>query len=189
MGYTIRPARSADSAAIAAIYGKEVAHGTASFELTVPDAADMESRRATLAAQGYPWLVLEEAGTILGYAYAGPYRARPAYRFVVENSVYLAQEARGRGHGRTLLLELISACTALGFRQMVAVIGDSANTGSVALHSACGFTMVGTLKNVGWKHGKWLDTVLMQLPLGAADGDPPAEASTADLIASPVKTP
>lgn len=175
MSFLIRPVQESDHPAIAAIYGEAVAHGTASFELTVPTLEDIGSRVAALTGQGYPWLVAEAGGKVLGYAYAGPYRARPAYRWVVENSVYLDEDARGKGLGRALLEELVSACAALGFRQMVAVIGDSANQSSVALHRACGFAMVGTLKDMGWKHGQWLDTVYMQLPLGPGGETPPED--------------
>ncbi len=177
MSFTIRPAVESDFDAIAAIYAEAVEHGTASFELTVPDRAEMISRHKALVSQNYPYLVLEDERGVRGYSYAGPYRARPAYRFVVENSVYLDSEARGRGYGRALLVELISACQALGFRQMIAVIGDSANLASVRVHASCGFTMTGTLKDMGWKHGRWLDTVLMQLPLGRG-GDAPADAES-----------
>jgi phosphinothricin acetyltransferase len=174
MPFTLRPAKDHDFDAITAIYAEAVAHGTASFELTLPDRHEMVSRHDALVAQSYPYLVLEDDDGVKGYAYAGPYRARPAYRFVVENSVYLDPALRGRGYGKALLVELIHACEALGFRQMIAVIGDSDNRASVALHRACGFEMTGTLKDMGWKHGRWLDTVLMQLPLGKG-GDAPAD--------------
>ena len=188
MSFLIRPAQEKDFDAIAAIYGEAVGHGTASFELTVPDRADLISRRQALVSQGYPYLVLEEAGQVQGYAYAGPYRARPAYRFVVENSIYLDGGARGKGYGKALLMELISICEKAGFRQMIAVIGDSANTGSVAVHASCGFRMVGTLKDMGWKHGKWLDTVLMQLPLGEGGSEPPDPDSLPGRMETITKT-
>jgi len=174
MSFTLRPAKDRDFDAITAIYADAVANGTASFELTVPDRAEMISRQQALVSQSYPYLVLEDAAGVQGYAYAGPYRARPAYRFAVENSVYLAANARGKGYGRALLVELINTASALGFRQMIAVIGDGGNRASVALHERCGFSMVGTLKNMGWKHETWLDTVLMQLPLGKG-ADAPAD--------------
>ncbi len=165
----IRDAVNDDMVAVTAIYGEAVLHGTASFETTPPTESEMRRRFAGMIAGNYPYLVAEDAkGTILGYAYAGPYRTRPAYRWSVENSVYVMQTARGQGIGKKLLNELIDCCQANGFRQMIAIIGDSANTGSIALHSACGFQMVGTLRSVGRKHGKWLDTVLMQLTLGSS---------------------
>jgi len=188
MSFLIRPATEEDFDVITAIYGEAVAHGTASFELTVPDRADLISRRQALVSQGYPYLVLEEAGQVQGYAYAGPYRARPAYRFVVENSIYLDGGARGKGYGKALLMELISICEKAGFRQMIAVIGASANTGSVAVHASCGFRMVGTLKDMGWKHGKWLDTVLMQLPLGEGGSEPPDPDSLPGRMETITKT-
>jgi len=172
MSYTIRPAAGSDFNAITAIYGDAVAHGTASFELTAPGKAEMIDRHQALVSQGYPYLVLEDAGRVQGYAYVGPYRARPAYRWVVENSVYLAEAAKGRGYGKALLVELVSLSEKLGFRQMIAVIGDSANAPSIAVHKSCGFRMVGTLTDMGWKHGRWLDTVYMQLAMG---GDGPAD--------------
>lgn len=175
MPFTIRPAESRDINAIAAIYAEAVAHGTASFELCVPDADEIAGRHASLVSQGYPYLVLEDDAGLQGYAYAGPYRARPAYRWVVENSVYLDGPARGKGYGKALLVELICLCEKQGFRQMIAVIGDSANHASVAMHKSCGFKMVGTLKNMGWKHEQWLDTVYMQLAMG---GEGPADLNS-----------
>jgi phosphinothricin acetyltransferase len=171
MTFTIRPAEFRDFDAITGIYAEAVEFGTASFELSVPDKKEMLSRHKALVSQGYPYFVIEDESGVQGYAYVGPYRARPAYRWVVENSIYLDANSRGKGYGKSLLQELISACTKLGFRQMIGVIGDSANTGSVAVHRSCGFAMVGTLKNMGWKHGKWLDTVLMQLSMGEGPAD------------------
>ncbi len=171
MSYTIRPATPDDFDAITAIYSEAVEFGTASFELTVAGKTEMLKRREALVSQGYPYLVLEDENGVRGYAYAGPYRARPAYRWVVENSVYLDSSARGKGFGKALLVELVSNCMKLGFRQMIAVIGDSANAPSIAVHQSCGFRMIGTLENMGWKHGRWLDTVYMQLAMG---GDGPA---------------
>ncbi|WP_075997502.1 GNAT family N-acetyltransferase [Salaquimonas pukyongi] len=188
MSFLIRPAEEKDFDAVTAIYGEAVAHGTASFELTVPGRDDLIARHDALVCQGYPYLVLEADGAVQGYAYAGPYRARPAYRFVVENSIYLDARARGKGYGKTLLMELVSICEKAGFRQMIAVIGDSANSGSVAVHAACGFRMVGTLKDVGWKHGQWLDTVLMQLPLGAGGAMPPDAESLPGRMETITKT-
>jgi L-amino acid N-acyltransferase YncA len=162
----IRPAQPRDLAVITAIYDDAVRHGTASFELDPPDEAEMARRYETLRAGGYPYLVAELEGDIVGYAYAGPYRARPAYRWSVEDSVYVAPQAQRRGIGGALLARLVAEAEAGGFRQMLAVIGDSANTGSVELHRVAGFRLVGTFENVGFKFGRWLDTVLMQRELG-----------------------
>jgi L-amino acid N-acyltransferase YncA len=162
----IRPAQPRDLAVITAIYDDAVRHGTASFELDPPDQAEMARRYESLRAGGYPYLVAELEGDIVGYAYAGPYRARPAYRWSVEDSIYVARQAQRRGIGRALLARLVAEAEAGGFRQMLAVIGDSANTGSVELHRAAGFRLVGTFENVGFKFGRWLDTVLMQRELG-----------------------
>jgi len=162
----IRPAAAADVAAIAGIYAHAVRCGTASFELEPPDEAEMARRWRAIVEAGYPYLVAQADGAVLGYAYAGPYRARPAYRWSVENSVYVAAEALRRGIGRALLDALIAEAERRGFRQMIAVIGDSAQTPSIALHRAAGFRLIGTLEAVGFKHGRWLDTVLMQRALG-----------------------
>jgi len=171
----IRPSRDGDLGAVAAIYGHHVRHGTASFEVEPPGIEEMRRRRADILARNLPYLVAEDdAGEILGYAYAGAYRPRAAYGNTVEDSIYARHDARGRGVGRQLLAELIARCEALGLRQMVAVVGDSANEASVRLHQAFGFTLVGTLHAVGRKHGRWLDSVLLQRPLGQADGTAPA---------------
>ncbi len=162
----IRPAARADVAAIAAIYRPEVLSGTATFELEPPDDAEMAERLGDLTRRGFPWLVAEESGAVVGYAYAGPYRARAAYRFTVEDSIYLHPTARGRGVGTALLVQLLAEAEACGFRQMIGVIGDSANIASVRLHDALGFRPAGAFVAIGWKHGRWLDTVLMQRPLG-----------------------
>jgi len=169
----LRPCLEDDLDAITAIYGHAVATGTASFELEPPSRDEMARRRSALLDAGYPYLVAEVGGRIAGYAYASAYRARPAYRGTVENSVYVDQAVQGRGIGRALLGRLVDECAARGFRQMVAVIGDSANHASRRLHEAAGFTLVGTLHSVGWKHGRWLDTVLMQRSLGTGDDTPP----------------
>lgn len=169
----VRPARPEDFVAIAAIYGNAVAHGTASFELDPPSREEMERRHAALTAQGFPWLVAECDGEVLGYGYYGFYRPRPAYRRTVENSIYVAPTAKRGGVGRRLLAELIDHAEAAGFRQMIAVIGDGANTPSIGLHAALGFETAGVLRSVGWKHGRWLDSVLMQRPLGPGDATPP----------------
>jgi phosphinothricin acetyltransferase len=162
----IRPATPADIPAITNIYAREVREGTATFELTPPDEAEMMRRFSALLDNGFPYLVATRGGEVAGYAYAGPYRPRPAYRFTVENSVYLASTSQRQGIGLTLLTELIAQSAARGYRQMVAVIGDSANQGSIRLHTRAGFAMIGTLPDVGYKFGRWLDSVLMQRALG-----------------------
>lgn len=172
---SIRTVEPGDMAAIAAIYDEAVRTGTASFETEPPGEEEMTVRMARLVSGGFPYLVADDPRLgVLGYAYAGPYRPRPAYRWTVENSVYVRPEAHGRGIGRALLGGLLAEAERLGFRQMVAVIGDSANAASVGLHAALGFRLVGTLEAVGFKHGRWLDTVLMQRPLGEAGVRPPA---------------
>jgi L-amino acid N-acyltransferase YncA len=164
---SIRPARPGDIAAITRIYADAVRHGTASFELEPPDETEMARRQDDLVAGGFPYFVAEAAGEVAGYAYAGAYRARPAYRFTVEDSVYVAPQAQRRGIGRGLLDRLIVESEARGYRQMIAVIGDSVlQTPSIALHAAAGFRLVGTFDAVGFKFGRWLDTALMQRPLG-----------------------
>jgi phosphinothricin acetyltransferase len=171
---SIRPVRPVDIAAITRIYADAVQHGTASFELDPPDTDEMARRLEALIAGGFPYLVAETESEIRGYAYAGPYRARPAYRFTVEDSVYIAPNAQRRGLGRLLLDRLIAESEARGYRQMIAVIGDSAQHGSIALHATLGFRMVGTFQAVGWKFGRWLDTVLMQRPLGHGAASEPS---------------
>ena len=162
----IRPATPADLPAITAIYEHAVRTGTATFELEPPDLAEMTRRYEALIAGGFPYLVATLDGGVVGYAYAGPYRPRPAYRFTVENSVYLDPKAQGKRIGTQLLQALIAESEKRGYRLMVAVIGDSANLASIGVHTRTGFQMVGTLQNVGLKFGRWLDTVLMQRPLG-----------------------
>lgn len=162
----IRSATPADIPAITEIYAEAVRHGTATFELEPPDAGEMRRRFDALHAGNFPYLVAETNGRITGYAYAGPYRPRPAYRFTVENSVYLSPASHRRGIGLALLNELIAQCAARGYRQMIAVIGDSANAGSIGVHARAGFDMIGTHPNVGFKFGRWLDTVMMQRALG-----------------------
>ncbi|WP_341704638.1 N-acetyltransferase family protein [Ferrovibrio sp.] len=170
----IRPAEDRDLSAIADIYAHHVLHGYASFETVPPDAAELGQRRAAIVAKGLPYLAAEIDGRIVGYAYAGPYRPRIAYRFAVEDSIYVASDAPRRGIGRALLAALIDDCTRQGYRQMVAVIGDTRNMGSIGLHAALGFRVVGTLPSIGFKHGRWVDSVFMQRPLGRGDGDLPA---------------
>jgi phosphinothricin acetyltransferase len=170
----IRAATPADLPAITAIYAEAVRLGTASFELDPPDEAEMGARMQTLTAGGFPYLVAVRGGELLGYAYAGPYRLRPAYRFAVEDSIYVAPKAQGLGVGRQLLAALIAESEQRGFRQMLAVIGDSANTASIALHRSAGFYMVGTFADVGYKFGRWLDSVMMQRALGEGASSRPA---------------
>jgi phosphinothricin acetyltransferase len=162
----IRPATPADLPFITEIYDHAVRHGTATFELTPPDLAEMTRRFEALTSGGFPYLVATVEGHVIGYAYAGPYRPRPAYRFTVENSVYLQPATHRRGIGMQLVQRLIAECEARGYRQMIAVIGDSANAGSIGVHRKAGFQMIGTHPNVGFKFSRWLDTVMMQRALG-----------------------
>jgi L-amino acid N-acyltransferase YncA len=169
----IRPAIVADLPVITDIYADAVRQGTATFELVPPELAEMTRRFQALTDGGFPYLAAVLEGRVAGYAYAGPYRPRPAYRFTVENSVYLQPAIHRRGVGLQLLQRLISECEARGFRQMIAVIGDSANAASIGVHAACGFRMIGTHPNVGLKFGRWLDTVMMQRELGEGAGTVP----------------
>jgi L-amino acid N-acyltransferase YncA len=169
----IRPAGPADIAGITRIYAEAVERGTATFEITPPEEAEMARRQHALLANGYPYLVAERAGVVVGYAYAGPYHPRPAYHWSVEDTVYVAPEFQRQGLGRLLMARLVAEAETRGFRQMIAVIGDSANAASIALHAAAGFRLIGTLQSVGFKCGRWLDTVLMQIRLGRADTTPP----------------
>lgn len=171
----VRAIKAEDMPTITAIYDEAVRTGTASFETEPPGLEEMVRRQQALETAGYPFLIAEENGRILGYAYAGSFRTRAAFQYTVENSIYLDADARGRGIGRTLLKALLEECTARGYRQMVAVIGDSANTGSIALHRACGFEMIGTLPATGLKFGRWINTVLMQRPLGEGAATVPAQ--------------
>jgi L-amino acid N-acyltransferase YncA len=173
MSPLIRPAQISDIPAITRIYAYAVTHGTASFELEPPDEADMTQRMQTLLDGKFPYLVAQIDGALAGYAYASLYRTRPAYRFTVENSVYVAHNLHRRGVGVILLNALIEAAAARGFRQMIAVIGDSKQAASIGLHTACGFVHAGNLQNVGHKHGRWLDTILMQRALGPGAQTPP----------------
>ena len=171
----IRPATEADLSVVTAIYHQAVRFGTATFEIDPPDLAEMTRRFRALTDGGFPYVVATLDGRVVGYAYAGAYRPRPAYRFTVENSVYLEPATHRRGIGLQLLRRLIAECEARGFRQMIAVIGDSANAGSIGVHSSAGFSMIGTHPNVGFKFGRWLDTVMMQRALGDGAGTLPAE--------------
>jgi phosphinothricin acetyltransferase len=170
----IRPVTEADLPAVTDIYEHAVLHGTATFELIPPDLTEMTGRFKALMDGSFPYLVASIEGRVIGYAYAGPYRPRPAYRFTVENSVYLAPAIHRRGIGTQLLQRLIAECEGRGYRQMIAVVGDSANAGSIGVHSRCGFAMIGTHPDVGFKFGRWLDTVMMQRPLGEGSTTLPA---------------
>jgi len=171
---TLRPATPADIPAITAIYGPNVRDGIASFEYEVPDEVEMAKRQAAILSGGYPYLVATIGGGVVGYAYASAYRTRPGYRFAVENSVYVSPAAQGKGVGKALLDRLIDECAARGYRQMIAVIGNLGNHGSIALHRAAGFTVVGVLPSIGWKLNRWVDCVLMQRALGEGDKAPVA---------------
>jgi L-amino acid N-acyltransferase YncA len=162
----IRPATAADLPFVTGVYEHAVLYGTATFELTPPDLAEMTRRFAVLMDGGFPYFVAALDGRVIGYAYAGAYRPRPAYRFTVENSVYLQPDIHRRGIGLQLLQRLIAESGLRGYRQMIAVIGDSANAGSIGVHTKCGFQMIGTHPDVGFKFGRWLDTVMMQRALG-----------------------
>lgn len=173
----IKVASPADLPAITEIYQHAVLYGTATFEFVPPDLAEMTRRFDSLVNGGFPYFVAAQDGHSVGYAYAGPYRPRPAYRFTVENSVYLAPSAQHRGIGTLLMRRLITASEARGYRQMIAVIGDSANAGSIGVHSKTGFQMIGTHANVGFKFGRWLDTVMMQRALGDGGNTLPVDAA------------
>lgn len=171
----LRPAVDADLDAITALYAREVREGLATYEYDEPDAAEMRRRWRTIVDAGYPYLVAEHGGAFAGYAYATAYRSRIGYRWTVENSVYIAPDFHGRGIGRALMQRLIEDCTALGFRQMVAVIGDGSNRASVALHERLGFKPGGVFPGLGRKHGRWLDTVQLVRALGDGDQGEPDE--------------
>lgn len=170
----VRPATGADVAAIRSIYAHHVVHGLASFEEAPPDEAEMRRRLDEVLRRGLPYLVAAREGSVCGFAYAVPYRSRSAYRYTVEDSVYVAAAAAGQGLGRALLGDLIAECAAQGLRQMVAVIGDSGNRASFRLHEALGFERAGILRSVGFKLGRWVDSVIMQRPLGSGDLAPPS---------------
>ena len=169
----VRPATTADIPAVTAIYRPAVLTGTASFELSAPDEAEMARRMDAVLVAGFPYMVAEVAGRVAGYGYLGAYRPRPAYAWSVENSIYVAPDAQRAGVGRALLAALIDIATERGYRQMIAVIGDSGQRNSIGLHRAAGFTFCGTVHAVGFKHGRWLDQVLMQRALGDGDATPP----------------
>jgi L-amino acid N-acyltransferase YncA len=168
----IRPSTELDIPAITAIYAHHVLHGTGTFETEPPSVADMTGRRADVLAKQLPYLVLEQSGQVLGFAYANWFKPRPAYRFSVEDSIYMADGTSGKGLGKLLLTELLAQLERGGIRKAMAVIGDSANLGSVGVHRACGFTHIGTVKSCGWKFGQWRDIVLMEKTLGLGDSTP-----------------
>lgn len=170
---TIRPSRDEDVPAITAIYAHHVLHGTGTFEIDPPSEADMAARRADVLGKGLPYLVAEQGGQVLGFAYCNWFKPRPAYRFSAEDSIYVADGVRGLGLGRQLLAALADRAEAAGVRKLLAVIGDSANAGSIGVHRALGFTEVGVMRSVGWKFGAWRDIVLMERPLGAGDTTAP----------------
>lgn len=172
----IRAATETDAQALAAIYGHHVLHGFGTFEEVPPSPEDMDARRRAVMVQGLPWLVAEEAERVLGYAYAAPFRPRAAYRYTVEDSVYVAPDAQGRGVGKAVLARVLADCEAMGLRQVIAVIGDSANAASIALHAALGFQHQGVARSVGFKHGRWIDVVWMQKPLNGGDAGLPDAA-------------
>lgn len=173
----IRPSTEADIPAITRLYAHHVLHGTGTFETTPPSEEEMTARRADVLGKGLPWLVIEDNANVIGYAYGNWFKPRPAYRYSVEDSIYLAPEAAGKGLGRALLAELLATLERSGIRKVMAVIGDSANAGSIGVHRALGFETVGVVKACGWKLGRWLDIVLMEKPLGAGDSRPPDEVT------------
>ncbi len=174
----IRPSTDADIPAITAIYAHHVLHGTGTFETTPPTEQDMAGRRADVLSKGLPYLVVEDATGVLGFAYCNWFKPRPAYRFSAEDSIYLAPSAHGKGLGRLLLEELMAQAERAGVRKLIAVIGDSANLGSVGVHTACGFNHVGVLANCGWKFERWLDVVLMDRVIGAGSTNAPAQSES-----------
>ena len=171
---SVRPTEPRDAEALAAIYAHAVLHGAGTFEETPPSSAEMEARRLGVAAHGLPHLVAERGGEVAGFAYAGVFRPRPAYRFTAETTVYVRDGVQGRGVGRELMEAVVAACEALGLRQLVALVGDSGNAASLGLHAAMGFRRTGVLQAVGFKHGRWLDAVWMQRDINAGDAEPPS---------------
>jgi phosphinothricin acetyltransferase len=174
---TVRPSTDQDLAAITAIYSHHVLTGTGTFETTPPGETEMAARRADVLAKGLPYLVAEDGGKMMGFAYCQWFKPRPAYRFSAEDSVYLHPDASGKGLGRRLLAELVAQAEAAGIRKLIAVIGDSANTASIGVHRSLGFAPVGVFKSCGWKFGRWLDIVLMEKSLGEGDTTPPEPAA------------
>ena len=177
----VRAARTADMPSIQRIYARQVLHGLASFEEQAPSTNELLARREKVLCLGLPYLVAEDAGQVVGFSYATSYRQRPAYRHTVENSVYVAEGRQGRGIGRSLLSDVIARCEAGAWRQMIAVIGNSANKASIALHESLGFSQIGILRAVGFKHGQWVDTVLLQRPLGQGSGSAPQVQTAAAM--------
>ena len=173
MAVQLRAAETADLPAIQSIYAHHVLHGLASFEEEPPPVEELGRRHRDVTSRGLPYLVAEYGAEVAGYGYCSPYRARSAYRYVLEDSIYVRHDMTGRGVGKRLLEELIRRCEGLGYRQIIAVIGDSANQASIGVHAACGFLRVGTLRSVGFKFGRWVDSVYMQRPLGAGDAKRP----------------
>lgn len=171
----IRPSHDQDIPKITAIYAHHVLHGTGTFETDPPSAADMTTRRADVLGKGLPYLVAEQDGQVVGFAYGNWFKPRPAYRYSVEDSIYLAPDLHRKGLGRALLAELLARFEAVGIRKVMAIIGDSANAGSVGVHRALGFTQVGVVESCGWKLGAWRDIVIMQKTLGSGDTLPPAD--------------
>lgn len=171
----IRPSRDEDLDAITRIYAHHVLHGTGTFETTPPTRDEMAGRRADVLGKGLPWLVIEVDGQVMGYAYGNWFKPRPAYRYSVEDSIYMAPESAGKGLGKLLLTELLAQCERAGVRKVMAVIGDSANAGSIGVHKALGFEQVGVVQSCGWKFGRWLDIVLMQKSIGQGDSTPPQD--------------
>lgn len=171
----IRPSRDEDIAAITAIYAHHVLHGTGTFETEPPSVADMTTRRADVLSKGLPYLVAEQDCKIVGFAYGNWFKPRPAYRYSVEDSIYLAPDLHRKGLGRALLAELLARCEAAGIRKVMAIVGDSANAGSVGVHKALGFTQIGIIASCGWKFGAWRDIVIMEKVIGAGDTQPPLD--------------
>jgi phosphinothricin acetyltransferase len=169
----LRPSHEDDVPAITAIYGHHVLHGTGTFETTPPTETEMAARRADVLGKGLPYLVAEQEGRVLGFAYCQWFKPRPAYRFSAEDSIYLHPDAAGQGIGRRLLTELVKQAEAVGLRKLIAVIGDSGNAGSIGVHRALGFDKVGIVRSCGWKFDRWLDIVMMEKSIGAGDGSPP----------------
>jgi phosphinothricin acetyltransferase len=169
----VRPAAAQDLPAIQSIYAHHVLHGLASFEEVAPPLDEMRRRFEAVAGDGLPYLVAEEKGEVLGYGYCTLYRTRSAYRYTLEDSIYVKQGKQGKGVGKAVLAELIARCAALHYRQIIAVIGDSANAASIGVHASLGFVRAGNLRSTGYKFGRWVDSVLMQLPIGGGDMSPP----------------
>lgn len=174
MPLLIRTSRNEDITAITALYAHHVFHGTGTFETEAPSSAEMDLRRADVLAKGLPYLVAEQDGEVVGFAYGNWFKPRPAYRYSVETSIYLAPDLQRQGLGRALLAELLARCERAGIRKLMAIVGDSANAGSISVHRSVGFTEMGTIAACGWKFGAWRDIVIMQMTLGLGDTQPPA---------------